>query len=166
MPPSAPVRAWRYWQLSPRRLLRSVSRRHVEWAPGGVLHAGCVPGGHRAPEPSCNCGISGARDLVSLRTYGLCVAPGPLVVGEVDLWGLLVPDIYGWRGEYARPASLALAEGTAAGAAEEEAVLAALRAYGVPVTTIPLEQAVAGVTAATLAFQVMSGRASRSGDGA
>jgi hypothetical protein len=143
-----------------------VSRRHVEWAPGGVLHAGCVPGGHRAPEPSCNCGISGARDLASLRTYGLCVAPGPLVVGEVDLWGLLVPDIYGWRGEYARPASLALAEGTAAGAAEEEAVLAALRAYGVPVTTIPLEQAVAGVTAATLAFQVMSGRASRSGDGA
>ena len=130
-----------------------------------MLHAGCVPGGHPAPEATCNCGISGARDLGSLRTYGLCVAPGPLVVGEVDLWGRLVPDIYGWRAEYARPASLALAEGTAADEAEEEAVRAALAAYRVPVRTIPLDEAVAGVTAATLAFQVMSSRASRAGDG-
>ena len=130
-----------------------------------MLHAGCVPGGHPAPEATCNCGISGARDLDSLRTYGLCVAPGPLVVGEVDLWGRLVPDIYGWRAEYARPASLALAEGTAADEAEEEAVRAALAAYRVPVRTIPLDEAVAGVTAATLAFQVMSSRASRAGDG-
>ena len=166
VPPSAPVRAWRYWQLSPRQLLRSVSRRHVEWVPGRVLHAGCAPGGHPAPEPTCNCGISGARDLDSLRTYGLCVAPGPLVVGEVDLWGRLVPDIYGWRGEYARPVSLALAEGTVPDEAEEQAVLSALAAYGVPVTSIPLDEAVAGVTAATLAFQVMSSRAGRAGDGA
>jgi hypothetical protein len=130
-----------------------------------VLHAGCAPGGHPAPEPTCNCGISGARDLRTLRTYGLCVAPGPLVVGEVDLWGRLVPDIYGWRGEYARPVSLALAEGTAVDAGEEEAVRGALAAYEIPVTTIPLDEAVAGVTAATLAFQVMSSRASRSGGG-
>jgi hypothetical protein len=87
------------------------------------------------------------------------------VVGEVDLWGRLVPDIYGWRGEYARPVSLALAEGTAAGDDEEEAALVALAAYGVPVTTVPLDEAVAGVTAATLAFQVMSSRSSRSGGG-
>jgi hypothetical protein len=143
-----------------------VSRKHVEWVPGVVLHAGCVPGGHPAPEPTCNCGISGAHDLDALRNYGLCVAPGPLVVGEVDLWGRLVPDLYGWRAEYARPVSLALAEGTAADGAEAEAVLAALEAYGVPLTTIPLEDAVAGVTAATLAFQVMSSRASRTGEGA
>jgi hypothetical protein len=130
-----------------------------------VLHAGCAPGGHPAPEPTCNCGISGARDLRTLRTYGLCVAPGPLVVGEVDMWGRLVPDIYGWRGEYARPVSLALAEGTAVDAGEEEAVRGALAAYEIPVTTIPLDEAVAGVTAATLAFQVMSSRASRSGGG-
>ncbi|MDQ4098215.1 MAG: hypothetical protein M3144_10155 [Actinomycetota bacterium] len=142
-----------------------MSRKHVEWVPGGVLHAGCVPGGHPAPEPNCNCGISGARDLDALRTWGLCVAPGPLVVGEVGLWGRVVPDLYGWRAEYARPVSLALAEGTAADDAEQEVVLAALEAYGVPVTTVPLEEAVAGVTAATLAFQVMSSRASRTGDG-
>ncbi|MCA1843694.1 MAG: hypothetical protein LC792_11025, partial [Actinobacteria bacterium] len=141
------MRAWRYWQLSPRLLLRSVSRRHVEWVPGAALHAGCIPGGHPAPEASCNCGISGARDLHTLANYGLCVAPGPLVVGEVDLWGRLVPDIYGWRAEHAQPVSLALVDGTTADDEEEAAaVLAALRAYGVPVTTIPLDQAVAGVT--------------------
>jgi hypothetical protein len=87
-------------------------------------------------------------------------------VGEVDLWGRLVPDLYGWRAEYARPVSLALAEGTAADDAEAEAVLAALEAYRLPVTTVPLHEAVAGVTATTLAFQVMSSRASRTGDGA
>ena len=80
----------------------AVSRKHVEWIPGVVVHAGCVPGGHPAPEPSCNCGISGAHDLNTLRNWGLCVAPGPLVVGEVELWGRLVPDLYGWRAEYAR----------------------------------------------------------------
>jgi len=163
--PSDPLRAWRYWQLSPRLLLRSVSRRHVEWMPGAVLHAGCIPGGHPAPEASCNCGISGARDLHTLSNYGLCVAPGALIVGEVDLWGRLVPDIYGWRAEYARPVSVALVDGTTGDDEEEAAALAALGAYGVPVTTIPLDQAVAGVTAATLAFQVMSGRASRGGGG-
>jgi hypothetical protein len=159
----APIRAWRYWQLSPRLRLRSVSQRHVEWQPGVVMHAVCVGGGHRAPDLGCWCGVSGARDLDALRDHGLCVLPGALVVGEVDLWGRVLAEPYGWRAEYARPASIGVVAETADDPAERERLLNALGAYGVPVTLVPLDDAVAGTTAQMLAFQLMSSRASRGG---
>lgn len=160
VPPATPVRAWRYWQVSPRGRLRSVAQRHVEWPAGRALRAICVGGGHAAPAATCNCGISGARDLETLREYGLCVAPGPLVVGEIDLWGIIVPEPYGYRGEYAVPAGIGLVRESVDDSSRSR-VVQALSAYGVPVTTVALDDAVAGVTAATLAFQVISGRASR-----
>lgn len=157
----APVRAWRYWQVSPRRWLRSVAQKHVEWPPDRPLHAVCLGGGHPAPAAPCSCGISGAYDLATLQHHGLCVAPGGLVVGEVDLWGRIVAEPYGYRGEYGRPASIGLVRETVEDDSDRQRVVAALGAYGVPVSTVGLDEAVAGVTAATLAFQVMSGRASR-----
>ncbi len=159
--PSAPVRAWRYWQLSPRRRLRSVTQKQVEWFPQQALRATCVGGGHPAPSVDCSCGISGTRDLETLRQHGLCVAPGPLVVGEVDLWGRVVHDAYGYRGEFGQPAALALVRQSVDDERHEAQVLDALNAYRVPVTTVELDDAVAGVTAQTLAFQVMANRASR-----
>ncbi|MCA1691285.1 MAG: hypothetical protein LC733_03430 [Actinobacteria bacterium] len=159
---SSPVRAWRYWQVSPRRLLRSVSQRQVEWQPDRPLHAVCLAGGHPAPAVTCSCGISAARDLETLRNYGLCVAPIPLVVGEIDLWGRLVEEpTYGYRGEFGAPASILLVRETAEDPVVRDPILEALAAYGVPVGTVGLDEAVAGVTAATLAFQVMSAQASR-----
>lgn len=152
------MRAWRYWQMSPRRRLRSVSQRHVEWAPGRVMNAVCLGGGHPAPSVGCWCGISAARDQDALRQHGLCVQPGPLLVGEVDLWGRILEESYGWRAQHARPASLGLVEGTAGD--DGELVWAALAAYEVPVTSVPIDEAVAGMTAQMLAFQVMSARAS------
>ena len=163
--PSAPVRAWRYWQLSPRLRLRSVAQRQVEWPAGRPLRARCLSAGHPAPSVTCSCGISGTRDLETLRQHGLCVAPGPLVVGEVDLWGRVTHDSYGYRGEVGQPASLALVGETVEDEAERATVLDALAAYGVPVTMTDLDQAVAGVTASTLAFQMMAARASRTPDG-
>ena len=157
---AAPVRAWRYWQVSPRRRLRSVAQKHVEWPAGRPLHALCIGGGHPAPAVSCSCGISGTRDLDTLRQHGLCVAPGALVVGEVDLWGRIVPEAYGYRSEYGRPASIGLVPESVEDEAARRRLLDALAEYGVPVTLVPLDEAVAGVTAATLAFQVMSSRAS------
>lgn len=157
---AAPVRAWRYWQLSARGLLRSVSQRHVVWAADRALHATCLGGGHPAPDARCNCGISGARDLDTLRNYGLCVACGPLMVGEVDLWGRIVPDSYGYRGEYGKPASIGLVGESVSGDVERDQVVASLEAYGVPVIVVALDEAVAGVTATTLAFQMMSAKAS------
>jgi hypothetical protein len=159
----APLRAWRYWQVSGRLYLRSVSQRHIEWRPGHFLNAVCVGGGHPAPSEGCWCGISGARDLDALREHGLCVLPGPLVVGEVDLWGRILDESYGYRAEHARPVSIGLVEGTIGEGAERERLLDAMAAYDVPITIVPLDEAVAGTTAQMLAFQVMSSRASRGG---
>jgi hypothetical protein len=139
-----------------------VSQRQVEWQPGRPLHAVCVGGGHPAPAVGCSCGVSGARDLDALRQHGLCVLPGALVVGEVDLWGRILDEPYGYRAEHALPASLGLVEETVDDDAEREALRLALGAYGVTVRLVPLDLAVAGTTAAMLAFQVMSSRASRS----
>lgn len=128
-----------------------MAQRHVEWVPGRPINAVCVGGGHPAPSAGCWCGISGARDLEALRQHGLCVLPGALIVGEVDLWGRVLAESYGYRAEHARPASLGLVEGTAG---EEE--WAALEAYEVPVRMVPLDEAVGGTTAQMLAFQLMS----------
>ena len=169
-PRSDPVIGWRYWQLTPsgRARLRSVTQRRVEWPPGAVLRAACLGAGHRAPDEGCDCGVYGAADLDSLREHGLCLAPEALVVGRVALWGRVLPDgaasvperSSGWRGEYAEPVSLSVVrelvlEKDLAG------VLASLEPYGVPVDTIALADAVAGVTATTLAFQAMAQEASR-----
>ena len=160
-PRSDPVVGWRYWQLTRSGTrLRSVTQRRFEWPPGGVMRAGCLGAGHRAPDERCDCGLYGARDLETLREHGLCLAPEALVVGRVALWGLVLPDVSGWRGEYARPAALSVVRELVL---EEElsGALAALEAYGVPVDTMALEDAVAGVTATTLAFQAMAQKASR-----
>ena len=166
VPPEEPLRAWRYWQTSPRRRLRSVAQRHIEWQPGRAVNAVCVGGGHPAPDLGCWCGVSGARDLDTLKQHGLCVLPGPLVVGEVDLWGRVLEEPYGYRAQHALPASIGLVAETLGDDDEErEAVIAAMERYGVPVTLVPLADAVAGATATMLEFQVMSSRASRGGLG-
>lgn len=162
---SAPLRAWRYWQTSPRRRLRSVAQRHVEWPPGTAISAVCVGGGHSAPDPTCWCGVSGARDLDALRDHGLCVLPGPLIVGQVDLWGRVLEESFGWRGQFARPAAIGLVAETVEDVALRRLLSDDLAAYGVPVTLVALDEAVAGTTRTMLEFQVMSNRASRGGFG-
>lgn len=157
---ASPVRAWRYWQLSPRRRLRSVAQRHIEWRPGHPINAVCLTGGHPAPSVNCSCGVSGATDLETLRQHGLCVLPGGLVVGEVDLWGRVVEEPYGYRAQHAAPASIGLVAGTVA-YDEQPLVIEALNEYGVPVTIVDLDEAVAGTTATMLSFQLMSSGASR-----
>jgi hypothetical protein len=154
------VTGWRYWRLSPNGLLGSVTQRRIDWPPGRVLRAGCVGAGHRAPDAGCDCGIYGSRDLETLRQHGLCLAPEALVVGTVSLWGKVIATEFGHRAEYAVPSQLLLVpelvlEG------ELPSALDHLAAYGVPTGTIPLDEAVAGVSATTLAFQAMSARASR-----
>lgn len=157
-PPADALVAWRYWQVAPvTSRLRSVSHRRFDWVPGRALRAACVGGGHPAPAEGCSCGVHGSRDLDTLRAHGLCLAPRqPLVVGEVALWGRVVPDGDGWRAEWGYPRSLALVVDTVAGEALP-ALVGHLRAYGVPVDTTSLSSAVGDVSAALLAFQAMSG---------
>ncbi len=154
------VVGWRYWQVAPSGRLRSVTQRRIEWPPGKVMRATCVVAGHRAPDERCDCGVHGSPDLETLLQHGLCVAQEPLVVGRVALWGKVVRDNEGWRGEYGEPVHLSLVRELVL-EVELDGVSAALGAYGVPVDTMPLSDAVAGVTAAALAYQAMAERASR-----
>jgi hypothetical protein len=160
LPRADAVVGWRYWQVAPSGRLRSVTQRRIEWPHGLVMRATCVVAGHRAPDERCDCGVHGSPDLETLRQHGLCVAQEPLVVGRVALWGKVVRDHEGWRGEYAAPVHLSVVRELVLDE-ELEGVVAGLAGYGVPVDTMPLADAVAGVTAAALAYQAMAERASR-----
>ncbi len=158
-----PVFGWRYWQLSPRRLLRSVTQRGFEWPPGKVLKAVCVEIGHPAPAERCNCGVYANPELEALRQHGLCLAPEAIVLGQVALWGKVVDDEPSLRAELAYPARLSLVVDSLADDTPAETILEGLTAYGVPVHATTLDDAVAGMSADMLKFQAMSRRTSRGG---
>lgn len=165
-----PVVAWRYWQVSPERLLRSVTQKWIGWTPGRPLAARCLEVQHPAPDPDCACGVYGTRDLDGLKEHGLCLFPeAPLVIGQVALWGKVVDDAAGLRGpiakvshrgELAYPVQLSLVADTVADG-ELGAVTEGLARYRVPVDAVTLDEAVAGASASMLRFQAMSLRASR-----
>ncbi len=154
---------WRYWQVSARTgQLRSVTQKRIEWPAGHVLVARCLGAGHRAPDPSCDCGIYVARDLDTLREHGLCLAPEVLIVGRAALWGRVIDDVSGWRGELAVPSELRVVDDLVPGL-DAAALAARLEAdYRVRAGTIPLADAVAGPSATMLTFQAMSADASKS----
>ncbi|HET7487239.1 MAG TPA: hypothetical protein VFJ85_04875 [Acidimicrobiales bacterium] len=147
-----PLEGWRYWQLHPSTgLLRSVTHRGVTWRAGQPMRAVCMNGGHEAPAPGCACGIHAAPTLERLREDSLCLRPGEaLVVGQVALWGAVVRDDHGLRAERGYPRRLWVVAPPGGGGD-------ALAAYGVPVGTMPPDEAVGEVAAAILAFQSMSG---------
>ena len=156
-PAAEPVVGWRYWQLQPgTAVLRSVTHKSHGWTPGRPLRAACRGSGHPAPAEGCSCGIYGSEDLESLREHGLCLVPGPLVVGQVALWGKVVADGHGYRGEYGYPATLRVVRETVT-PGSLAALLDALGAYGVAVRPTGMEQAVGEVSATILSFQAMSG---------
>jgi len=155
-----PVFGWRYWQLSPRRLLRSVTQRNFEWPPGRILRAVCVEVGHPAPAERCNCGLYANPDLEALRQHGLCLAPEAIVLGQVALWGKVVDDEPSYRAEFAYPARLSLVVDSLVDDTQPEILLEGLSAYRVPVLTTTLDEAVAGMSADMLRFQAMSRRTS------
>ena len=145
---------WRYWRFDTATgRLASVSQRGFTWEPGTPLPARCVGGGHAAPDPGCSCGIHASPDLASLRDQALCLAPGVLVIGEVGLWGRVVLDDHGYRGQYAAPCRLWLV-GSPPG---DGTTLESLRAYGVPVGTMADTEALGEASAATRAYLAMSG---------
>ena len=156
-PVAEPVTGWRYWQLQPGTVaLRSVTHKSFAWTPGRPLRAGCRGGGHPAPDEGCSCGIYGSADLTTLREHGVCLTPGALVLGQVALWGKVVADDHGYRGEYGYPAALRVVRESVPPASLEP-VLAGLEAYGVAVGTVAAEEAVGGISATILAHQAMSG---------
>lgn len=159
-----PVVGWRYWYVFSEEppTLRSVSHPRFLWEAGRPLRATCAFR-HLAPDPHCNCGVYGARDLETLRERGLCLRPGILVAGEVSLWGRLCGLDKDYRAEHAYPKTLyVVTESVPRG--QFESVATGLRAYGVPVGSISGDEAVGELSRAFIEFQAMSARSSdRSG---
>jgi hypothetical protein len=121
-----------------------------------VLKAVCVEIGHPAPAARCACGIYANPDLEALRQHGLCLSPDVIVVGQVGLWGKVVVDEPSYRGEFGYPARLSLVADTFIDDTPVDALLEGLAAYGVPVHTMTLDDAVTGMSADMLKFQAMS----------
>lgn len=153
-------RGWRYWRLTPELRLQSLSQRGFTWEPGRALVGRCAgagAAGHDAPDPGCACGVHASRDLAALHADALCMAPGPLVVGEVDLWGRVVVDDHGYRGEYAYPCRLDVVEQTLRGVVSLREAVGGLAGYGVAVGTTSLVEAVGHASSTIMSFLAMSG---------
>jgi hypothetical protein len=102
-----PILAWRTWGLRREKhgslRLRPVTGRVGPWEPGEPVHAVCRRRFHRAPRPSCRCGLYASREVELLRR-----APDGTVLGSVALWGRVVEHQMGFRGEFAYPQRLGL----------------------------------------------------------
>ncbi|HUR17916.1 MAG TPA: hypothetical protein VMZ51_03140 [Acidimicrobiales bacterium] len=156
-PAGDPVVGWRYWHLAPDPpLLGSVTQRGFTWKPRRPIKARCVSSGHAAPAPGCACGVYAGADLAGLREHGLCLPAGGLVVGEVGLWGLVLTEEDGHRGELGYPRRLSVvAETVDAGTLPGVVDHLALR-YGVNVDSVARADVVGEVSAAIAAFLDMS----------
>lgn len=144
-----PIVGWRYWRLGPRGRLASLHGE--EWVPGRPKVAACpfarydpsdkrvqlVAGytrrAHDAPREGCICGLYAARDLKRLRGQML-FGHGLLVVGEVSLWGKVIPGLHGYRAEKAYPRQLYVPQRLDD---HHPGAVAGLGGYAVPVEVIP-----------------------------
>lgn len=152
-----PVVGWRYWHLGLGPVvLGSVTQRGFTWKPRQPIRARCVSSGHAAPAPGCACGVYAGADLVGLREHGLCLPAGGLVVGEVALWGLVITEEDGHRGEFGYPRRLSVVEETVEAGSLPGLVDELADSYGVLVDTVGRAGAVGEVSAAIAAFLDMS----------
>jgi len=104
-----PLVGWRYWRAE-GGWLASLNRFQT-WPPRTALHARCeLPDdeAHAEPPPGthCPCGIYAAVDLPTLQDLAHPDLGQPLVVGEVALWGRVIPAARGFRAQFAVPRRL------------------------------------------------------------
>ena len=146
-----PLIGWRYWRVGADGRLRSLTGRQHRWSPAAAFEAGCrfaevdqddwryqlVTGfgapSHVSPGKGCTCGVYASTDLERLRgqiLFGL----RRMVVGEVSLWGKVIPAQHGYRAQFAYPRRLLVLERVAAA---DPTVVEALADYGVPVEVVP-----------------------------
>ena len=146
-----PIVGWRYWRVRSDGSLASITGGHPGWAPGEPMRARCryldadpddpryqLIGAydrdhHRSPGERCTCGIYAARSLNRLRGHPFTgLRRG--VVGEVALWGKVIPGTHGYRAEAAYPKRLYVFERTAR---VHGSLVDDLTAYGVSVDVVP-----------------------------
>lgn len=147
------VVGWRFWviQPTPGDTVLNSPMFPMKWPPLEVVAAVCAnrrrerrrpwrthPIEHDCPNPGCNCGIHAATSPTGLASFlrpSLAADRGDVrVVGQVELWGMIVEGPAGWRGAAAYPAELWLPQRSARSDRERwSEICSGLRAYGVPV---------------------------------
>ena len=101
-----PLVGWRYWRADEGWLCSL--NKFKTWPAGRPLRAQCTFAMDHGPLPGerCGCGIYAAIDLPTLKELVQPDLESPLVVGEVSLWGKVIPAELGFRAELAYPRRL------------------------------------------------------------
>lgn len=103
--PAVGWRAWNLITLDGGVFVGSINAG-VMWPAGRKFEAVC-PQTHEPPDPSCSCGVYAARTRKHLQKMGyhfFDLDESRLVlIGEVNLWGGIIPGTQGWRAQYAYP---------------------------------------------------------------
>lgn len=104
-----PIRAWRIWRVSDEGDLLESPIYGDEWAPGEAFAADCTT--HSLPDSGCGCGIYAVttREIaLEWAEWARASLPYRIVLGQVQLWGRVLPHLTGYRAENAYPYELEL----------------------------------------------------------
>lgn len=130
-----PILGWRVWHVDPgagQPRLCSWSQS-AEWPARRRMEAGCRAllglrwraRGHGAPRAGHRCGIYAFHErrdaealLRELGPVGAAAGRLPAAIGRVSLWGRVIENTGGWRGEFAYPYDVVLFGADASLAAE------------------------------------------------
>lgn len=129
-----PLVGWRYWRAGEGWLCSL--NKFKTWPAGRPLRAQCPLAMDHGPLPGeqCGCGIYAAIDLPTLKELVQPDLESPLVVGEVSLWGKVIPAELGFRAELASPRRLwVVNDSVATPEGPADASLALAARYGIPV---------------------------------
>jgi hypothetical protein len=103
-----PVRAWRIWRVGAGGILESPIYGD-EWRPRDAFDAECA--GHRSPQGDCGCGVYAVATrerALEWAEWARSALPYRIVIGQVQLWGRVLPHSAGYRAERAYPYELEL----------------------------------------------------------
>jgi hypothetical protein len=129
-----PLVGWRYWRADEGWLCSL--NKFKTWPAGRPLRAQCTLAMDHGPLPGerCGCGIYAAIDLPTLKELVQPDLESPLVVGEVSLWGKVIPAELGFRAELAYPRRVWVVNDSVATLdGRTDAPLALANRYGIPV---------------------------------
>jgi hypothetical protein len=129
-----PLVGWRYWRADEGWLCSL--NKFKTWPAGRPLRAECALAMDHGPLPGerCGCGVYAAIDLPTLKELVQPDLESPLVVGEVSLWGKVIPAELGFRAELAYPRRLWVVNDSGATLdGRTDAPLSLTDRYGIPV---------------------------------
>jgi hypothetical protein len=107
------IRAWRIWRLAhgsslgPTEPLLESCIYGDAWLPRQVFSAECPF--HPRPSLGCGCGIYAVTTREAALEWGRwaqSALPQPIVIGQVQLWGRVLPHSAGYRAEHGYPYEL------------------------------------------------------------